>query len=182
MKSGMTLLALAVLLMMGGGAFGQDPAAQPAPRPCGQPEASQFDFWLGEWEVLAKDKVVGHNLISRIHGGCTLLEEYEATGGVFEGKSFNYFDPADDHWHQVWVDNSGTRLHLKGEFAEGRMVMSGKRLFKGAHVIDRISWTDNSDGTVRQLWELSSDDGKSWQVLFDGLYRRPANETTKGGQ
>jgi hypothetical protein len=179
MKSGKTSLALAALLMMGAVAFAQDSDPKPALPPCSQPESSQFDFWLGEWEVRAKDKVVGHNQITPIQGGCTLLEEYAAVGGVFEGRSFNYFDPTDGHWHQVWVDNNGIRLHLKGGYADGRMVMSGDRLFKGAPVTDRISWTDNPDGTVRQLWELSSDDGQTWQVLFDGLYRHPADDTAK---
>jgi len=27
---------------------------------------------------------------------------------------------------------------------------------------------------VRQLWETSNDDGKTWAVSFDGLYRRAA--------
>ena len=42
---------------------------------------------------------MGHNLISRIQGGCTLLEEYSAAGCAFEGKSFIYFEPTDGHWH-----------------------------------------------------------------------------------
>ena len=177
-------LTLVMLFMMVAPVVAQDSAKKsPAPPPpCGQPEAAQFDFWLGEWEVLAKDRIVGHNLISRIQGGCTLLEEYTAAGGAFEGKSFNYFDPADDHWHQVWVDNSGTRLHLTGGFADGQMVMSGDRMVKGKVSTDRISWTDNPDGTVRQLWELSADGGETWQVLFDGLYRHPAEESEGGGE
>ena len=36
----------------------------------------------------------------------------------------------------------------------------------------RITWTPASDGSVRQLWELSSDAGKTWTVLFDGRYVR----------
>jgi len=39
-------------------------------------------------------------------------------------------------------------------------------------VRNRISWHDNSDGTVRQHWETSADAGKSWQTAFDGLYRK----------
>ena len=37
---------------------------------------------------------------------------------------------------------------------------------------NRITWTPNSDGTVRQLWEVSKDQGESWQTEFDGLYKR----------
>ena len=173
-----------MLLILSAPAMAQDGEPTPAapPTPCGQPESSQFDFWLGEWDVEAKGKVVGYNNISKLHGGCTLLEEYNATGGAFEGTSFNYFDPSDESWHQVWVDNGGTRLHLTGGFADGKMMMSGNRVTPKGEVTDRISWTDNPDGTVRQLWELSTDEGATWQVLFDGLYRHPGDKTGGAGE
>jgi hypothetical protein len=34
-----------------------------------------------------------------------------------------------------------------------------------------MSYTVNADGTIRQLWQQSPD-GKDWQTLFDGTYRR----------
>ena len=39
-------------------------------------------------------------------------------------------------------------------------------------VQQRITWTPANDGSVRQVWELSSDAGKTWTVLFDGRYVR----------
>lgn len=173
-----------ILLIIAAPALAQEekPIPQTPPSPCGQPEASQFDFWLGEWNVEAKGKMVGYNNISKLHGGCTLFEEYNATAAPFEGKSFNYYDPSDESWHQVWVDNSGTRLHLAGGFANGSMVMSGERGTTTGTVTDRISWTDNPDGTVRQLWELSTDAGVTWQVLFDGLYRHPDKDSGGSGE
>ena len=92
------------------------------------------------------------------------------------------FDPGDASWHQVWVDNVGTRLHLKGGYADRKMVMSGERVTPKGPVTDRISWTDNPDGTVRQFWELSTDGGETWQVLFDGLYRQAAAGSQGDGE
>jgi len=171
----MAFLCIAFLL-------GAAAAAEESSSPCDQPEATQFDFWVGEWYIFAKDKLVGRNEISRVHGGCTLIEEYTAAGGKFAGRSFSYFEPEDTRWHQVWVDDTGTRLHLTGGYADGKMVMSGDRQKKGETVTDRISWTDNSDGTVRQLWELSEDGGETWQVLFDSQYRRIQPEASGGGR
>jgi hypothetical protein len=183
MKRLATILALAPILLAAGPAAAQQPDPKPAPPPpCGRAEAALFDFWLGDWDVEAKGRVVGRNRITKILGGCTLLEEYSASGGAYEGKSFNYFDSSDSLWHQVWVDNGGTRLHLAGGFADGMMVMSGERAARGQKVVDRISWTDNPDGTVRQLWELSKDKGATWKVLFDGLYRHPGAGTRKEGE
>ena len=140
--------------------------------PCSAPEARQFDFWVGSWTVHANDKVAGHNNITSIHNGCTVFEQYRAENSPYEGKSFNYYDSGDGKWHQIWVDSGGLRLHLTGTFADGKMVLSGERQSDGATVIDRISWFDNDDGTVRQLWEASRDGGKTWNTLFDGRYVR----------
>ncbi len=49
------------------------------------------------------------------------------------------------------------------------MVLSSKG--SGAHV-DRITWTPNDDGTVRQHWQTSEDGGKTWKTEFDGRYER----------
>ena len=47
---------------------------------------STLDFWLGEWDVLVGDQVVGTNRITRVLKGCAVLEEWrDATGG--EGRS-----------------------------------------------------------------------------------------------
>jgi len=60
-------------------------------------------------------------------------------------------------------------LHLSGGLDGKKMVLRSTR--PGAHV-DRISWTPNDDGTVRQLWESSEDGGKTWTTAFDGRYER----------
>ena len=54
----------------------------------------------------------------------------------------------------------------------GRMVLEGKHVAGGESVVDRIAWTNNGDGTVRQVWEKSKDDGESWNAVFDGLYKK----------
>ena len=37
----------------------------------------------------------------------------------------------------------------------------------------RITWTRDDEGAeVRQVWETSTDDGKTWTVAFDGRYQR----------
>jgi len=38
--------------------------------------------------------------------------------------------------------------------------------------IQRIAWSVNDDGSVRQLWESTADGGVTWTVQFDGKYVR----------
>lgn len=155
---------------------GLSPAAESAQPPtsksCAAPEHRQFDFWIGDWNVTQAGKTAGVNRIERILDGCALLESWTGTSG-YRGNSLNFYDVARRRWHQTWTDTSGLRLALDGELAAGSMVLAGTRHDSSQQrtVHDRITWTANADGTVRQLWE-SSTDGKTWSVVFDGLYTR----------
>jgi hypothetical protein len=55
---------------------------------------------------------------------------------------------------------------------DGKMVLTGKTVgADGAETVQRITWTPNDDGSLRQLWESSGPDGE-WTVVFDGKYTR----------
>lgn len=148
--------------------------AQPKPA-CTAAEHHQFDFWLGTWDVTTPDgKPAGENRIEAIANGCALLENWQGRGGV-SGKSVNIYDRHDGRWHQEWVDSGGLRLTLTGRWDGTRMLMEGTLPDDdkpGQQVLQRISWTPASDGSVRQLWETSADGGKTWEAAFDGRYVR----------
>ena len=151
------------------------PPSSSAPPPCSAAPHRQFDFWLGEWDVHdPAGKRVGENRITRIHNGCALLEEWRGNGGV-TGSSLNVFDSDRGRWHQTWVDSTGGHLQLDGDFFDGAMSMRGESFEAGPppkRTLQRIRWQPQPDGRVRQLWEASSDDGKTWTIAFDGWYAR----------
>ncbi|MGE0597280.1 MAG: tetratricopeptide repeat protein [Hyphomonadaceae bacterium] len=144
--------------------------------PCNTPEYRQFDFWLGEWDVTpaGAPAATAQNSITRQQDGCVVLEQY--TAGGFTGTSINFYDSARQVWHQTWMSNQGGMLYLEGGVnAEGAMEMSDRGLPSSVAAngaINRTIWTPRPDGTVRQLWEASSDNGATWSVVFDGVYSR----------
>jgi hypothetical protein len=144
------------------------PATSPAP--CSSPEHRQFDFWLGEWKVTTPDgKVAGRNRITREYAGCVIHERYSTDKG-YNGESLNAYDATRKVWHQTWVDDAGLLLTLEGGWNGKSMILEGKAPdAKGAPRTQRITWTPNADGSVRQLWESANDDG-TWAVVFDGHY------------
>ena len=144
----------------------------PAPKPCAAPEYRQFDFWLGEWDVTEKGKAAGANRITRILDGCALREEWAGASGT-HGTSLNVWDAAAKRWRQTWVDDKGNVLLLEGTFQGGRMVLQGDAPAEnGGLARHRITWSPLAGGRVRQLWESSTDSGKTWKAEFDGTYAR----------
>ena len=170
-------LALVLLASLPCALRAQEPAL-PAPPPdtlasaCSDPGYRQFDFWLGRWSVGQPGReAMAVNEITRAAQGCALQERYHNASG-YTGTSLNLYDPESGTWSQLWVDNGGLVLHLRGGLdGEGRMVLSGERTARdGARVRDRITWAAVPDGTVRQVWDVSRDGGKTWENLFTGEY------------
>lgn len=174
---GKRALLTAVTILLAAGSW-TPLAAQDAggPKPCTADEHEHFDFWLGSWEVRTEDgQVAGTNTVSKDHGGCVLREEWEGLGGG-TGESFNVYDPVRDTWHQTWVDHQGRLLMLDGGIdSRGRMVLRGERPGKdGIMVTDEITWEPQEDGTVLQVWSVSTDAGATWRELFRGTYHKQA--------
>jgi hypothetical protein len=143
-----------------------------APPRCDAPEYRQLDFWVGNWQVTIGGQPVGTNLVTLEEDSCLVHEHWKgARGGT--GQSFNFYDRTDGHWHQVWVSNHGAVLTLSGTYHDGRLEYTGvqKAAADAPAVPQRLTFTRNADGTVRQLWETSTD-GTTWQTAFDGLYTR----------
>jgi hypothetical protein len=150
--------------------------------PCAGPKYREFDFWLGEWEVRsAAGQLLGHNRITRRHGGCVVFEEWESAGGG-SGSSFNVYDQPTRQWHQFWVDASGTNwlssdkqgnpVTLRGGIRDGAMVMTSHPDSLPSIGQTRVTFRPLPDGRVRQTFEGSSDGGKTWTVSFDGFYKK----------
>ena len=164
---------LPLLLLLPIAAIAQETEAPPPAPPglCDSEEHRQFDFWIGDWNVTSNGQAAGTNSIHPILNGCGLQENWQGAGaGGIRGSSFNIYDLTSRHWHQTWVDSSGTLLLLDGGLVDGAMVLAGKKLARDGNgtTEHRITWTPNPDGSVRQLWEASRDGGNSWTVLFDG--------------
>ena len=152
-------------------------ASDPAPaRPpaCATPAHRAFDFWEGSWEVTAGGQLAGTNRIERILGGCALQEHWTGAKGL-RGTSLNWFDASGGAWRQLWIASDGSTLSLAGGLRGAEMVLEGVAPGPdGKPQAQRITWTPLGGGKVRQRWEASGDGGKTWKLVFDGLYARKA--------
>ena len=167
-------IAVAASLALASPILAQGTTTPPPPPTCEAPEHHQFDFWIGEWTVRGRaGAVVGTNRVEPILSGCAIAEHWTSSGAN-RGTSLNFYDRAAGSWKQTWIDNAGQPLYLTGTFREGRMVLEGTTpgAAGAAPSRQRITWTPLEGGDVRQLWETSTDDGKTWTVAFDGRYSR----------
>ena len=136
------------------------------------PEFRQFDFWIGEWNVHANGKLAGTSSIQLILDGCVIFENYSGAKG-YQGKSFNIYNQSIKKWQQIWVDNAGAVLQLTGSYTQGRMEYWGETKQNDGSVLkEKLVFHSLPNGQVRQVWEQSKDQGKTWNVVFDGVYSK----------
>jgi hypothetical protein len=170
------------------------PAQAPPPKPfdCSAPEHRQFDFWIGEWDVVPNPatavpgpppapsgRKAASNIITKAHDGCVLIENWTVSGQT--GQSFNIYDRASRRWHQTWVDNGGGLHQYWGGLENGNMVFYGEvplgpvSRVAGRRTV-RLTFFPTGPDRVRQFSESLNMDG-TWSPGYDLIYtrRKPAS-------
>jgi len=134
----------------------------------------QFNFWAGDWVVYdTAGNQIGENLIEIEEDQCILHENWKGGKGTI-GQSLNYYNPKDSTWNQLWLDNQGSILNLKGGIKDGDMVMRSENTIgkKGIEYYNEIVWSEQNENTVSQTWSIYRADGSLIQELFKGIYKR----------
>ncbi|MBI1185749.1 MAG: hypothetical protein GC206_00140 [Alphaproteobacteria bacterium] len=174
--------AAAFALALAGAAAAQD-GAQPPAAPqvptdaCASAAHHGFDFWIGEWDVrrTGADAVSGASSIGSEDQGCVITEHFRSLTAPYSGRSLNMFDAAAGKWFQYWMDSTGDITRFEGGLNEaGQMVLvAANDVGPGQPEpqFQRMTFTPNPDGSVRQHGE-SSPDGETWTTTYDLTYRR----------
>lgn len=153
-----------------------------SPKPCGSPEARQFDFWLGEWDLswpaeqsggTEGETAHGVNRISRLFGDCVIEENFATDDGRFQGHSVSVYDENVGLWRQTWVDSSGGYLVFTGSFDGETMSLGTEPVDRGDEiVVQRMVFSRIRDDSLEWAWQGSRDGGETWNDLWNISYRR----------
>lgn len=142
-----------------------------------RPEARLFDFWVGEWDVynnLYPNNRVGSSSIQNVSGGCMILENWQSFNGLYSGKSQNWYDTTAKKWNQLWLGAGGdVQRFTDGEYKDGAMRFKYQQPnAQGVLQPGNFIFYNMGPDKVRQYSELSSDSGKTFQVVYDFIYIR----------
>lgn len=145
---------------------------------CDGPDSRAFDFWIGEWDVLNRnrrpDGVEFHptgGATDKVHavvGGCAIVEHWrgDAIGSYILGFSIRAYDRRSEEWviALLWPTTGVPSFgELRGDFRHGRGQFFSQRLStEGDTVKNRFVFSDIRSDALR--WEngTSRDGGRSW--------------------
>lgn len=143
------------------------------PVPCNAPEARQFDFWLGEWDLSWEKDGTGTNSITSMYDGCVIQEQFDGQPRMdLKGMSLSLYDPKLGRWKQTWVDNGGSYFDLLGEFEDGVMTLVCEKEREGKPILLRMVFHNISENELDWNWERSDDDGENWELSWHIHYKR----------
>jgi hypothetical protein len=155
---------------------------------CPEPEAHQFDFWIGEWDVNNRYVVQGAwRDIGRAEvevfaaaGGCAIVELWEGGMGAqrIQGFSARTWNPADSTWQLVlnWPQamQQPTFATLTGRFRHGRGEFFRPPADSEPRLLTRYTFSDIASDRFRWNDDTSRDSGLTWQTRWIMEYsRRP---------
>lgn len=147
-------------------------------------ENRQFDFWVGEWEVVPTAGGVpqGASHIEKELGDCVIWENWQSLGNSYAGKSYNVYNPNLKRWEQFWVDNVGGMIHFYGGMKDGVMDYWTDDMpqANGTKLRRHLQFFNQGPNKVRQFSQGSTDGGKTWKVEYDLTYVRKRSESAKG--
>ncbi len=152
--------------------------AQDDQTPCRGTEVGRaLDFWIGSWRVtsVSGEQSYGENDVTWDAGGCAIHEFWESADGT-RGTSLFYFAINEQVWHQVWV-SSDTSLpwglkhkDMVSRAADGTLQFQGVSQGEDGPYFDRTTLSPLDDGSVRQVIEISTDEGATWRQMFEAIY------------
>ena len=139
--------------------------AQNNQKPCSAPEATQFDFWIGDWDLYSADTITGHNTVYKVMDACTVQENFSNPKSGYIGKSWSVYSPLSKQWQQTWVDNQGAYIPLTGKFEDGKMTLitPTRNLPNGKTITSRMLYYNITKDSFDWDWQASQDGGTTWK-------------------
>lgn len=152
---------------------------------CAAPEHRQFDFWIGEWDLVLRarksptsdewSEATATNHIRSLLGGCVIEESFTAAGpeSPWAGVSVSSYQPQTSKWRQTWVDDQGSYLAFAGGWQDGKMTLLGEpRVKEGKTIQMRMVFSEIRQDHIYWTWERTEDAGGAWTPMMTIRYTR----------
>ena len=147
-------------------------------QPCSSQQASEFDFWVGDWNLTWNDSLHGSNRIEKMFGNCTVHENFSDPKMGYLGQSWSVYNTNYKQWQQTWVDNQGGYIALTGGKVGDSMILSTAermvpaRISSTGKMINRMVFFNIRTDSFDWSWEASTDGGTTWKPNWKIHYAR----------
>ncbi len=140
---------------------------------CNAPEFSQFDFWIGEWDLYWEDSLRGTNTVRKGLDNCSIEENFSEFNDGLQGKSWSVYNPKKQKWQQTWIDNKGSYLLFEGALKGDTMTLQHeKTTTTGEQILFQMLFHHIKPDSFDWAWQRSKDKGRTWETQWQIHYQR----------
>ena len=142
-------------------------------RPCTvQPEFRHLDFFVGEWDLQIQGQSVQSTNVRLELADCIVHQDDTVQNG-YQAKATHFYNAELGKWQQAYIDTRGAFALWTGEFKDGVLTYSREAVAtNGAKTSHRSTFTKIDADRIHQVYEHSTDGGKTWTTTFDAFYVR----------
>jgi len=147
---------------------------------CDSPEAHQFDFWAGDWDIQSRFRSSSGEWIESEQewraeeavGGCVFIDfadgDFFGPGTRLQGMGTRYYNPQSQEWAITWISTGapGQWGTWTGTFSsEGEATFISQTETPNGTLWSRIWWSELTADSAH--WEHAvSRDGDTWQTTW----------------
>lgn len=146
--------------------------------PCSSPQASQFDFWIGDWDLTWSDSLHGTNHVEKLFGNCTVHENFSNPKTNYLGQSWSVYNSSYKQWQQTWIDNQGGYIALSGNVVGDSLILNTAErnvpasISSTGKMVNRMVYYNIKPDSFDWSWEASIDGGSTWKQNWLIHYKR----------
>jgi hypothetical protein len=141
---------------------------------CSATEYHALDFTIGDWAVSdSQGNAIGTSEIRSDLGGCVVVENWVAPGGSPMGRNMDGYNQEDKRWRRYFADTRG-HAHVFEGMSNGDSIQyeGTSKGPKSEAVLNRLTIRKDGPDKMTQIWQKSSDGGKTWDPAFQGVFSR----------
>ncbi len=126
-----------------------------------------LDFRIGSFRgVTATGQFAGTTDVRPDADGCALIEHWKgAMGG--NGVGLFFYDRMQGAWRFTYINADGETLTLIGIADAEGVTFTDENHFYDFQGLHQMRWERAPHGAVRQVWKLSTDQGKTWRSVVE---------------
>ncbi len=137
--------------------------------PCRDGDYEQLNFWVGTWRA-EWDGGMGTNTIVKSHNDCIVNENFQSP--TLNGISISMYDSITNQWRQTWMDDQGGFYDFYGKKDGDDYIFHTLPTKDQPLIYQRMLFTNIEKNHFNWLWQKTSDNGKSWEEIWQINYSR----------
>ena len=140
-------------------------------------DAKYYDFWVGDWHKILKDKKdtkVEFNVKKSIHPAAFYEEWDMQIDSVTRIKAvaLRAWDKTNSKWAYTWVSDNGLYQVWDTQKVGNDWYIVKQFTINGDTFLSRQAWIPMADGKVKRVGERSHDNGITWQPRYIEYFER----------